>query len=137
MKKFLHVACVHFQNETEARIPRNSFENSLITSARQFIVQRDKKTEVVAGYHWFGRWGRDTFISLPGLTLVTQKPDLCKAVLTTMAAQMKMVCSPIWVTPITVLMLHYGFLGIAAVLSVYRTRGKRLEDFRAENTFGS
>lgn len=78
-----------FQNETEARIPRNSFENSLITSARQFIVQRDKKTEVVAGYHWFGRWGRDTFISLPGLTLVTQKPDLCKAVLTTMAAQMK------------------------------------------------
>ncbi|HRH66681.1 MAG TPA: amylo-alpha-1,6-glucosidase, partial [Bacteroidia bacterium] len=78
-----------FQNETDARIPRNSFESSLVNSANQFIVQRDKKTEVVAGYHWFGRWGRDTFISLPGLTLVTGKPELCKAVLVTMAAQMK------------------------------------------------
>lgn len=78
-----------FQKEVKARIPRSSFENCLLNSAKQFIVQRDKKTEVVAGYHWFGRWGRDTFIALPGLTLDTNKPEICKAVLTTMCAQIK------------------------------------------------
>jgi len=78
-----------FQKEVKSRIPRSSFENCLLNSAKQFIVQRDRKTEVVAGYHWFGRWGRDTFISLPGLTLVTNKPELCKAALVTMLAQLK------------------------------------------------
>lgn len=78
-----------FQREVKSRIPRSSFENCLLNSAKQFIVQRDKKTEVVAGYHWFGRWGRDTFIALPGLTLDTNKPEICKAVLTTMTAQLK------------------------------------------------
>lgn len=80
---------VLFQKEVKSRIPRSSFENCLLNSAKQFIVQRDKKTEVVAGYHWFGRWGRDTFIALPGLTLDTNKPEVCKAVLTTMTAQLK------------------------------------------------
>ncbi len=78
-----------FQRELKNRVPRNSFENCLANSAKQFIVQRDKKTEVVAGYHWFGRWGRDTFISLPGLTLVTGKEKLCKATMDTMLSQMK------------------------------------------------
>ncbi len=78
-----------FQKEVKSRIPRSSFENCLLNSAKQFIVQRDRKTEVVAGYHWFGRWGRDTFIALPGLTLDTNKPEICKAVLTTMCAQLK------------------------------------------------
>ncbi|MFN8144791.1 MAG: amylo-alpha-1,6-glucosidase [Bacteroidia bacterium] len=78
-----------FQSEEDNRVPRNNFEESLAGTAKQFVVQREKKTEVVAGYHWFGRWGRDTFISLPGLTLVTEKPELCKAVLATMASQMK------------------------------------------------
>ncbi|HXH20197.1 MAG TPA: amylo-alpha-1,6-glucosidase [Chitinophagales bacterium] len=78
-----------FQKEVKTRIPRSSFENCLLNSAKQFVVQRDKKTEVVAGYHWFGRWGRDTFIALPGLTLETNKPELCKAALTTMTSQLK------------------------------------------------
>ncbi len=78
-----------FQKEAKSRIPRNNFENCLLNSAKQFIVQRDKKTEVVAGYHWFGRWGRDTFIALPGLTLENNKPELCKATLTTLLTQLK------------------------------------------------
>jgi predicted glycogen debranching enzyme len=55
--------------EYNKRIPRNSFKNALRNSAEQFIIKIDKKTEITAGYHWFGSRGRDTFIALPGLTL--------------------------------------------------------------------
>ncbi|MBV6517650.1 MAG: glycogen debranching protein [Candidatus Brocadia sp.] len=44
---------------------------SLSSVSDSFIVQRaDDKKSIIAGYHWFGDWGRDTMISLPGLTLV-------------------------------------------------------------------
>ncbi len=73
-----------FNNEVKARVPRDSFENNLRNSAEQFIVKKGKKTEIIAGFPWFGRWGRDTFISLPGLTLATDKPKVCKAIIDTM-----------------------------------------------------
>ncbi len=40
---------------------------------------------VIAGYHWFADWGRDTMISLPGLTLVTGRPDEARWILSTFA----------------------------------------------------
>jgi predicted glycogen debranching enzyme len=40
---------------------------------------------VIAGYPWFGDWGRDTMISLPGLTLVTGRFDIARSILTTFA----------------------------------------------------
>lgn len=58
-----------YNNELGKRIPRSSYENSLENSAQQFISKREGKTEICAGFPWFGRWGRDTFIALPGLTL--------------------------------------------------------------------
>ena len=76
-----------FSNESRKRIPRDSFENNLINSAHQFIVHRDSKTEVIAGFPWFGRWGRDTFIALPGITLAIDDPKTCKAVLDSMASE--------------------------------------------------
>jgi len=36
---------------------------------------------VIAGYHWFNDWGRDTMIALPGLTLATGRPDEAAAIL--------------------------------------------------------
>ena len=39
-------------------------------AADQFIVKRGEVKTVIAGYHWFCDWGRDTMIALPGLTLV-------------------------------------------------------------------
>ena len=62
----------------------------LVLAADQFIVRRPLQQDpeamsVIAGYHWFGDWGRDTMISLPGLTITTGRHDLGKRILTTFA----------------------------------------------------
>jgi predicted glycogen debranching enzyme len=44
---------------------------------------------VIAGYHWFGDWGRDTMISLEGLTLCTGRYQEAKAILRTFARYVK------------------------------------------------
>ena len=58
----------------------------LILAADQFLVKRSLPGEpegrsVIAGYHWFGDWGRDTMIALPGLTLTTGRGEIAKRVL--------------------------------------------------------
>ena len=40
---------------------------------------------MIAGYPWFGDWGRDTMIALPGLTLVTGRFDVALDILRTFA----------------------------------------------------
>lgn len=77
-----------FTMEVKDRIPRDSFENCLVNAARQFIVRGKDRTEMVAGFPWFGRWGRDTFIALPGLTLCTGDAKTCRDVLDTMVADL-------------------------------------------------
>ena len=79
-----------FSRLKESRAPRNSFKECLEYSAAQFIVKDGKDTEIMAGFPWFGRWGRDTFISLPGLTLTSDTPDTatCRAVLDTMSSEL-------------------------------------------------
>ena len=62
----------------------------LILAANQFIVDRPSADEpqgksIIAGYHWFGDWGRDTMISLPGLTLATGRPEIARSILRTFA----------------------------------------------------
>ena len=62
----------------------------LVLAADQFVVQRPLLDDpdgmsVIAGYHWFGDWGRDTMISLPGLLLATGRPEVAKRILTTFA----------------------------------------------------
>ncbi|MBE9484320.1 MAG: glycogen debranching enzyme N-terminal domain-containing protein, partial [Bacteroidetes bacterium] len=78
-----------FTAEVKKRTPRDNFENCLRNSAQQFIIKRDNKTWVVAGFPWFGRWGRDTFIALPGLTLANDDPKTCKAVIDAMVDDLK------------------------------------------------
>lgn len=78
-----------FRKLVEAREPRDCFGNCLRYSASQFIVRRGKDTEVVAGYPWFGRWGRDTFIALPGITLAAaDDKKTCREVLDTMVREL-------------------------------------------------
>lgn len=65
----------------------------LAVAADQFLVDRDVDRRpgrsVIAGYPWFGDWGRDTMIALPGLTLVTGHPEDCALALRTYAANMR------------------------------------------------
>jgi predicted glycogen debranching enzyme len=51
------------------------------TAADPYIVSRTGGKSVIAGYHWFGDWGRDTMIALPGLTLSTGKPEIAREIL--------------------------------------------------------
>jgi len=78
-----------FTIEEKKRIPRSDFRNCLINAAQQFIVRKKGRTEVIAGFPWFDSWGRDTFISLPGLTLSIDDPQTCKAVLDTQISMLK------------------------------------------------
>ena len=59
-------------------------------AADQFVARRPLPDEpagmtVIAGYPWFGDWGRDTMIALPGLALTTGRPELAARVLRTFA----------------------------------------------------
>jgi predicted glycogen debranching enzyme len=53
----------------------------LENAAEHFIVARPPFKTVIAGYHWFGDWGRDTMIALPGLLLSTNQPETAKEIL--------------------------------------------------------
>jgi predicted glycogen debranching enzyme len=51
-------------------------------ASRQFVVTPPGTDDltVVAGYHWFGEFGRDAAVSIPGLLLATGRVDAAKAV---------------------------------------------------------
>jgi len=54
---------------------------ALTVAADQFLVRRGAEWTVIAGYPWFTDWGRDTMISLPGLTLFTGRSGIAKSIL--------------------------------------------------------
>ena len=114
-QSFIVVASTHPSpnlNETESLQTRQQYENSLLSQSKsthlapasiqqlvlaadQFIVNRtipntpekgisEGKT-IIAGYPWFGDWGRDTMIALPGLALATRRPEIARPILKTFA----------------------------------------------------
>ncbi len=74
---------------------RRGFPAELVLAADQFIIAPAGRMQdefrarasgfemktVIAGYHWFTDWGRDTMISLEGLTLLTGRPNDAAAIL--------------------------------------------------------
>jgi len=69
----------------------DSLARRLTVAADAFVVWR-KSTgtkSVIAGYHWFNDWGRDTMIALPGLTLVTGRHGDAREILQTFARYCK------------------------------------------------
>jgi len=63
----------------------NSLVGRLAVAADQFIVKRGEGKTIIAGYHWFSDWGRDTMIALPGLTLATGRFGVAREILATFA----------------------------------------------------
>ncbi len=64
---------------------KSTFYNDLLVSGNQFVVNRastNSKT-IIAGYHWFTDWGRDTMIAMRGLTIATNNQKISKSLLTT------------------------------------------------------
>ncbi|MEM0492879.1 MAG: amylo-alpha-1,6-glucosidase [Candidatus Thermoplasmatota archaeon] len=66
---------------SQTPLVHKDFERLVISSDR-FIVKRNSRKTVIAGYPWFSDWGRDTLIALPGLTLVTRRYNDAKDILT-------------------------------------------------------
>ena len=75
-----HMVKIFGREAAIANYPANADEY-LAHAAAQFFSNCDGRCEIRAGFPWFGRWGRDTFIALPGLTLSLNKAGLCKDVL--------------------------------------------------------
>jgi len=80
-------------------VAREGFGAELVIAADQFLIEPagraadaawahasgDDVRTVIAGYHWFTDWGRDTMISLEGLTLTTGRPHEAGYLLRTFA----------------------------------------------------
>jgi predicted glycogen debranching enzyme len=76
------------QNEIERREcliktadVEDDLAKQLVLAADQFIVSRGAGKTIIAGYHWFSDWGRDTMIALNGLTLAANRPEIAKSIL--------------------------------------------------------
>ncbi len=91
-----HAAYTLRQGHEQALLAESAQANApawvrqLVLAADQFIVQRATPDDsdgrsVIAGYPWFGDWGRDTMIGLPGLALATGRHALAASILRTFA----------------------------------------------------
>ncbi len=81
-----------FNKLLKNKVELTNLDEYLEKAADQFVCKTPLNgVEICAGLHWFGRWGRDTFLSLPGLTLYRDipKPEICKKVLKTMLQDLK------------------------------------------------
>ncbi len=132
------------------RIPRDSFMNCLLNAANQFLVEKEDETGIIAGFPWFGTWGRDTFIALPGLTLSTGNIKIAESIINTMVKRMKgglfpntgenehtvynSVDAPLWF--IWALQQFEGYKGAPDIWSVYGKFVKEILDaFRTGTSF--
>ena len=73
-----------FEEEVESRAPRDNFFHCLVNAAHQFHIRaKNDDRYLLAGYPWFKCRARDTFISLPGLTLAIDEQDYFEFVMKT------------------------------------------------------
>jgi predicted glycogen debranching enzyme len=61
---------------------REAFPSPLTAAADSYLVKRGSGRTIIAGYPWFGDWGRDTFISLRGLCLAMDRLETARDILT-------------------------------------------------------
>ncbi len=66
-----------FEREAKRRSPLAEADRA----ADAYLAERGNGRTILAGYPWFGDWGRDTFISLRGLCLARGRRDLARDIL--------------------------------------------------------
>ncbi|ANM30044.1 hypothetical protein ABI59_11380 [Acidobacteria bacterium Mor1] len=64
---------------------REAYPSAMHRAADDYVVTRGEGKSIIAGYPWFGDWGRDTFIAMRGLLLATERLDEAGQVLSTWA----------------------------------------------------
>jgi predicted glycogen debranching enzyme len=64
---------------------RSTFASPRLRAADAYIVGRGSGQTIIAGYPWFGDWGRDTFIALRGLCISTGRLREAREILTAWA----------------------------------------------------
>ncbi len=80
-----HLAQKRFQHPEVRRV-----YTALSRAADQMLITLPDKNEVInAGYHWFGPWGRDSLVAVPGLTFVRGELDRGLKILEFLAAKEK------------------------------------------------
>ncbi len=68
--------------EARIQVPASDWLNWILLAADAFVAKgTDDRTSVMAGYFWFETWGRDAFISLPGLLLTTGRFEEARKIL--------------------------------------------------------
>lgn len=78
------------QEESAAFKGEDAVPQALKTSARHFLIKNHKgQDSVIAGYPWFGEWGRDSMISIPGLAFYCGHHDEGFEILKTFASYEK------------------------------------------------
>lgn len=78
-----------FTREKSRRTDRVTFLGSLDNAAQQFVTQRKKTTDIIAGFPWYESITRQTFVALPGLCLALNDVGTCKKVLNTYLPHLK------------------------------------------------
>ena len=89
----LHDAPETLWERHTATAPKPVFKEPILEHLRRendrFLISAGGEAVVPAGYHWFGPWGRDTLIALPGLTFLSGRMKEGKAVLRQIKSTMK------------------------------------------------
>lgn len=72
--------------QPQAALDAPAWIRQIVLAAAQFRVERRTAEQpdghtIIAGYHWFGEWSRDTMVALPGLALATGRADLARSIL--------------------------------------------------------
>ncbi len=79
-----------FEASIARRTHKDGFLSCLHHSARQFVIRRPgNRTEMIAGYPWFGVIGRQALQAQPGITLEQGYKEDCMEILDTMLRDMK------------------------------------------------
>lgn len=96
------------QRRSDEEAETDSLQKHLAREGKRFLIATPGSTtgridSIVAGYHWFGSWGRDTMIALPGLTFFAGRQALGEQILANMAPPCVTASSPTFFQPTAVM----------------------------------